>query len=195
MGRHAHGSGRIPRPQRPHRGSHDRGTGNGRRRGGTTRDLSDRDFAQRRNGRAPRPFAVHHGFLRGMGGVRLGYRHLHRPSDSLRKTRLGSRTAAPHGRTAHPRPAVLHSRRDDDNRPHLHRGDLARRAAHTGGLDPPAAFALRCGRLAGGRHRRRYPGISNTPLTRKDGRLRHHARRGARSRTGDEPQLFGRRTL
>ena len=146
MGRHAHGSGRIPRPQRPHRGSHDRGTGNGRRRGGTTRDLSDRDFAQRRNGRAPRPFAVHHGLLRGMGGVRLGHRHLHRPSDSLRKTRLGSRTAAPHGRTAHPRPAVLHSRRDDDNRPHLHRGDLARRAHWRTGPSGRVCSPLRASR-------------------------------------------------
>ena len=92
--RHAHGSGRVPRPHRADRGRHDRSQRHGSRGGGTARHLPHRNRRQRRHTRAPRTLFVHPQLLRGLGGIRLGHRHLPGPTDCQRKALArGRRTA------------------------------------------------------------------------------------------------------
>lgn len=143
----------------------------GYRGSGKARDIPDRNSGQRLGWRAPRALFFHHGILRGMGGVRLGYRRVSCPADCIGKTGGSGRETARIRRKPHSRPAVFHLGRTadcgTDLRLHIHA-----RPAYPGRLDRPPAPDVGGRGGTGCRTGRRHQGVSGAAASRTHEALR-----------------------
>ena len=192
--RHAYGSRRVSRPERPDSGHHDRSQRYGSRGSGTARHLPRRNSRKRGYRRAPCPFFFDQRFLRCLGRVRLGHRYIPRPSDRQRKARRSQRVTSRQRGQADSRPPIVHlgrnAHRRSDRRLHLHA-----RSADDCRLDDPPAPALHRRRGTGGSARRRHQGISDSVGPRTDAPLRRIDGRSDGRHPRHEPERQRRRTL